>query len=401
MRSVLCLAVVTACLLAGVAPAAAQRMAPPSAGANQRAAADAEFNRARDFFDSWCKQAEEHHGRAPRDVSLTLRLADCRLLSGQLAEARALMERAEAEAGRAAVHQARVAATREAQRQARTTSSVRKPDEWSQACRHFEASLRFDVSPAAQLAVAACKLRRGELADARALLATSRADLSPAADDDELSAMQLGLADALLAEIDRLQPRLVMKLPPGFGGSIAVDERGAGEDEALLLDPGPHLVRATLRDGSTDERRVELGLGAARTVSIGHGRRPGRARRLAFWGLLGAGAASTIAAGISLVAMEREADRLRGPNPDYRPGDPTSDPRLCDRPGVFTLECEPGVDASSFTTRATLFQLTTAGALALFAGAAIVHFTAPQGERLHIAPAASGEAVGAVAAGRF
>ncbi len=377
-------------------------MQPPAAGANQRAAADAEFNRARDFFDSWCKQAEELSGRAPQDVALTLRLADCRLLSGQLEEARSLVERAEQRAGREAVHQARVAATLEAQRQARAApSNVRTPDEWSQACRHFEASLRFDVSTAAQLAVAACKLRRGELSDARALLATSRADLTPAAAQDEFAAMQLGLADALLAEIDRLQPRLVMKLPPGFGGSIAVDNRGAGEDEAVFLDPGTHSVRATLRDGSVDERRVDLGLGATRAVGISRGRRLGSSRRLAFWGLLGAGAASTVAAGISLFAMEKEADRLRGPNPTYRPDDPTSDARLCDRPGVFTLECEPGVDASGFRTRATLFQVSTVGAAALLAGASIVYFTAPTGERLRIAPAAASGAVGAVAAGSF
>jgi hypothetical protein len=402
MRSVLCLALAVACVAAGEAPGLAQPVPAPASRVRQRADADAEFNRARALFDGWCKQTEERHAAAPRDLPLTLRLADCRLLNGQLDEARRLLEEAEAASSREAVRKARVAATVAGRNEAKKEiESVRKADEWRQACHHFEASLRLEVSTAAQLAVAACQLRRGDLLAARQLLAACRAALSPTATSDELSAIQLSLADALVREVDHMQPRLVVQTPAGFGGSITIDDRAATDGEVVPVDPGDHSVRATLRDGYVDETSVDLGLSAARTVTIGHGRRLSGRRRLAFWGLVGASAGAAIGATLSLWAMEREADELRGPNPTYNPTDPTSKSRLCDRPGVFTLECEPGVDASRFESRATLFQVTAIGTAVLIAGAVVVHFTTPKGDLLRIAPAVDQDTIGATAAGHF
>jgi hypothetical protein len=394
MKPVLRLAVATACLMLCGAPVRAQPA--PASRVGQRAAADTEFNRARELFDSWCDQLDERHATSPRDVPLTLRLADCRLLNGQLDEAKRLVENIEVEAGRAALRKARVDATERARKEIKTEAkaeaeAVRNADKWHQACHHFEASLRLEISTAAQLAVAACQLRRGDLTAARQLLKDCRAALRPAASGDEFHAIQLRLADALVREVDRIQPRLVVQTPVGFAGAIAIDDRTAVDDEIVTLDPGGHTVRATLPDGYVDETRVDLGLGTARTVTIGLGRRHSGRRRLAFWGLLGVGAGSALG----------EADRLRGPNPLYNPAEPTSKRRLCDRPGVFTLECEPGVDASRFKTRATLFQVTSIGAGLLLAGAAVVHFTAPKGEALRIAPAVDHETIGASAAGRF
>lgn len=385
MKPVLALAVALGCFAAGPRPGRAQPTGAPPA---DKAAADLEFNRARQQFDAWCKQLDEAHARDPRDLRVTLRLADCRRLNGQLDEARKLLEAAESKLGGAAVAEAQRAADAELGRR----QEARGPEvQWAQACRHFEESLRLDVSIAAQLAVAACQLRRGDLGAARALLATCTSTLEPLATGDEFRAVQLRLARALAVEVDRVQPRLIVKTPAGFGGAIEIDDRAAAADAVVPLDPGAHTVRATLRDGRVEETIVELAPHTAHTVSITRGPHRSHGRKLAFWSLAGAGLAATATAGASLWAMEAEVDRLAEKPYGQR----------CSRPSSFTLECDPGVSTRSFKARATLFQISAIGAGVLLAGAAAVYFTAPRGERLRIAPALDHQTVGVAAAGHF
>lgn len=388
MKFAFALAALFACFATGVPAGHAQPGKPPADG-GAKAAADLEFNRARAKFDAWCKQLDDAHARDASELRVTLRLADCRRLNGQLAEAKQLLAEAEQQRGAAALAEAQRAVDAEIG----GPEPVSGPEvQWVEACRHFEESLRLDPSIAAQLAVAACQLRRGDLTAAREQLTSCTAALAPLAGSDEFRAVQLHLAEALTAEIDRLQPRLIVKTPAGFGGAIAIDDRAAPADAVVPVDPGAHRVRATLGNGRVEEATVEILPRAAHTVSITRGTHRSKNRQRAFWGLVGAGGVATLGAGLSFWAMESAVDTLENDRaPDQR----------CERISAFTLNCDPGVDAGFFKTRATLFQISAIGAGAFFAGAAVVYFTAPKHDRLLITPAVAAESVGVTAAGSF
>jgi hypothetical protein len=382
----LCLALAVVVLCAGLL-ASTSRAQPAASDGSTKAAADLAFNRARERFDAWCKQLDEAHHRDSRDLRVVLRLADCWRLNGQLDEAKQLLDDAERELGAAALERAQLAADAELGGPPATSG----PEvQWAEACRAFEESLRLDSSIAAQLAVAACHLRRGALAQAREQLTACTAALEPLASTDEFRRVQLRLAQALTAELERVQPRLLVSRPAGFSGSIAIDGNLA-EGEVVPVDPGAHTVRATLDDARVEEATIELSPRAAHTVTVTRGPQRSRRRQLVFWGLIGGGAVATLSAGLWLWGMQTTAAALADREPGNR----------CSREGAFTLECDPGVDASTFETRATLFQVSAIGGGALLAAAAVVHFTAPKGERLRITPAVGGQAVGVTAMGRF
>jgi hypothetical protein len=383
MKLALSLAAAVLCL-AATSPGRAQPKAEPR---TEKTNADLEFNRARGFFDAWCEKLELGHKRDPRDLRTTLRLADCRRLNGQLDEARLLIEEAENQFGIAALSDAQRADDAQL---GRAVPAGNPEQLWSQACEHFELSLRLEVSIAAQLAVAACHLRRGDLRAARALLATCIAALQPQAARDEFRSIQLRLARALTLEVERLQPRFIVKLPED-GGRIAINDRAARDNDIVRVDPGKHTVRATLRDGRVEQATVDLSPRATRLVTIGDGARFDRRRRLAFWGLAGGATAAAVTASLSLWAMEGASDDL------------TSAPlgRSCDRVGAFTLECDPGANTKSFAFRARLFQVTAIGATLLLGGAAAVYFTAPRSEQLRIAPTAGDKSIGLSATRAF
>ncbi len=380
MKLALSLAALAVCLASTSASLAQSRPAG-------RTNADLEFNRARGFFDAWCEKLEAGHKRDPRDLRITLRLADCRRLNGQLDAARTIIEDAENQFGLAAL----VDAQRADDAQLGRPISAGNPEElWNQACEHFELSLRLEASFAAQLAVAACQLRRGDLRDARQLLATTISTLQPVAGRDEFRSIQLRLARALTLEADRLQPRFIVKLP-GATGRVTIDNRAARDKAVVKVDPGSHTVRATLRDGRVEEAKIELAPRATRLISISSGAKFDSRRRLVFWSLTGAAAAAAVTASISLWAMEGASDDLTGA--------PLG--KSCDRVGAFSLECDPGANTKSFEFRARLFQITAVGAVALLGGAAAVYFTAPRSEQLRITPTAGDRAIGISAAGSF
>lgn len=386
MRSLFALAVIVVCTATGAPPAQAQPELP--ADGSPKEAADLEFNRAREKFEAWCQQLEAAHRDAPDELRLTLRLADCRRLGGQLAEAAQLLAEAVQRRGAAALAEAQRAADAEIGRPAPTSG----PEvQWAEACQHFEKSLRLDASIAAQLAVAACQLRRGELAAAREQLAACAAALAPLAGSDEFRAVQLKLAQTLLADVARLQPHIIVEARAGFGGAVAIDNRAIAAKDVVAVDPGAHRVRATLTGGRVEEATLELSARDVHTVSITRTVHRSERRQLAFWSLLGAAGVATLSAGVSLWLTQRAADDLEGGPPG----------RSCTRDSIFGLTCDLGVDASSFETRATLFQLSAVGAAALFGSAAIIYYTAPHRERLRVAPSVEPGAVGVSAAGRF
>lgn len=172
---------------------------------------------------------------------ITLRVADCKRLAGELARAEALVARAVSLANRPSgrkppkpVDVPRAAAlARIAQEQ------------WALACAQFSQSLRGDVTLEAARQVVTCQLARGELVDARALLAAVLPTLAgqPPAVFKRLQPM----INALSAEVDRQQPYLTIVEPPGASGgasTLTVDGVPAASGQVIPLDPGTHTVIA-------------------------------------------------------------------------------------------------------------------------------------------------------------
>lgn len=211
-----------------------------SLAAEQDKLAENEFATGSQYLQSGCAALERAITRPDAGPVHLARLAWCRRLSAQHAEADALWKtilelasekRTNAPAGRQA--------DRQIERELRVADETLR-----QACARFQASLDLDADLATELAVTACQLRAGKLRLARARIERALAPPSPlaAAKLDALGRAQAQLARALLADLEKLQPLLRIEPGDGFHGSITVNGVEVVANTFLALDPGRYIV---------------------------------------------------------------------------------------------------------------------------------------------------------------
>ncbi len=197
--------------------------------------AGAEFASGGALLTQGCQDIERTTNASSAGVMALTQLAWCRRLLGQHAAVDTLWNAVEA-----LLSAGRTSEATSAQLEARLRASG---ETLRQACAHFAASLELDVDLATELAVAACQLREHRLRAARLLLERT---LSPqgalAAPKDALGREQAELARGLLADVERLQPKLRVEPAPGFQGTITVNGVPIAPNTHLPLDPGRYVV---------------------------------------------------------------------------------------------------------------------------------------------------------------
>lgn len=239
------LAVVLAAGLGGASPRAnAQADAAPNP-------AEAAFQRGAALLAEHCQLARAAYERGDRRPSFLSLLADCYLIEADVWRAEALHDdarrlRSAAEAELLPPDAVDLAALRQS---------------WQDACAEFEQSLTLEPSAGAQLAVALCRIRSGKLATSRQLLDGMLPQLTAlAASGDAFHKNRLALAQALLAEIDRVQPRLTIEVTaPGEAAHAGL---------ALTLDGRPVPARAPQHLDAGTYQLAAAGAGAAADTTV-------------------------------------------------------------------------------------------------------------------------------------
>lgn len=193
--------------------------------------AGAEFSTGAELLQRACQDLERKQ-RTPQLSSQVLqRLALCKRLFAQHGEADALWKEL---AARPVGH---------APPQGESIALLDADEQMGKACRHFEASLALDFDLATELAVVGCQLRENKRSPVRARLERLLAPPSPLASPvDELGHTQAELARALLADLDRLQPRLRVEPAAGFRGKITVNGTAIAPSASVPIDPGHYII---------------------------------------------------------------------------------------------------------------------------------------------------------------
>jgi len=276
---------------------------------------------------------------------------------------------------------------------------------YPEACSAFEDSDKTDPGIGAKLNVARCYEEWGKLAtawrwynDAEQLAHTTKDDRAPR-------------IHALIAELDPSVPRLTIRVPPGARlAGIAVKLDGVDLDVSTLgserrVDPGPHQID-TVVDGENQTKVVPLERGGSSeiTLEVAAARKPtgeagpgisttqpdpARTRRLASYGVGGAGVLAVGIAGV--VALRARSDYHHAL--DVHCGGATD---LCDHEGL--------TQSHNARSRANIATVVTLGGLAAVAGGVYLYLTtphAPRGEHaLYLAPSVGGSS-GVVLGGAF
>ncbi len=288
-----CLALWLALLLGEPAIAAAQPATPNPA--------EAAFQRAATMLAEHCQLARAAYERGDRRPSFLGLLADCYLIEADVWRASALHEDA-----------ARLRGATDAELPppgAVDLSALRQS--WQSACSEFEQSLTLEPSAGAQLAVALCRIRGGKLVTSRQLLDGMLPQLTAlAAADDPFHKNRLALANALLAEIDRVQPRLTIEVTAAARVTLTLDGRPVPARAAQHLDAGSYQLAAA-GAGASAETTVTL---APNTHTVARleltPRRASRAYPLAALGLAGTSALALVAGGVAWWRAESLLDDL-------------------------------------------------------------------------------------------
>lgn len=241
-----------------IAAARAAAQAPsPAEELRRKAAAAAALKKGLELRTQACEQFAESLGYNGAQRAVLLRLADCKRLAGELTRAAALVEKATGTLR---------ATTKKTVDEPRAAALSRVADErWAAACNQFAQSLRGDVTLEAAEQVVTCQLARGELSEARALLAAvvpTLATLPP-----KLAKRQQPIVAALSSEVDRLQPYLTLVSRGGASEAFSVDGHPAASGQVLPLDPGEHTVVAHAPDRSSSFT-VTLQLSEKRVLSL-------------------------------------------------------------------------------------------------------------------------------------
>lgn len=294
-----CLLVALSATWLGASPAATAQPDAPNP-------AEAAFQRGTALLAEHCQAARAAYERGDRRPSLLSLAADCYLIEAEVWRAQALHDdarrlRGAAEAELPPPDAIDLAALHES---------------WRGACDEFEQSLTLEPSAGAQLAVALCRIRGGKLATSRQLLDGMLPQLTAlAAGGDAFHKNRLALAQALLAEIDRVQPSLTIEL-------AAPDDRAA-RDLALTLDGRPVATRAAqhLDAGTYQLGAAGAGASAETAVTLAPGthtvarleltpRRTHRGYTLAALGLAGASALAVVGGSVAWWRAEALLDDL-------------------------------------------------------------------------------------------
>lgn len=357
--------------------------------------ADDEFNAGRAAVKTWCEQLAAAQREHADDLVWTLRLAQCERINSGTETALALLAQATNRAGAEAVAKAQAIldAGLGAAAASAEPSHLEIEQHWAKACEHFQRSLELDPSPGTQLAVAMCHLRGGKLQLARVMVAAAHSALAPLDGDDAIHRAQLQHVRWLSAELERLQPSVLLRAHAGYRGTVRLAAKELAAGPPLLLDPGSYPVSAELHGTAgatqtltaTPGQRLELRIDEPRRILD-------TPRKLLVWGGLGVGAASAATAGIMYWRAQNKWSALE------RAG--------CKRSSSLggEVDCPAAVPTDqpdSYNRTIDVFQIGGAAALLLFTTSAVTYFTVPRTEALRIVPLAAGQRTGAALAGSF
>lgn len=320
--------------------------------------AEAAFQRAAALLEAHCQLARAAYERGDRRPSFLGLLADCYLIEADVWRAAALHEDA-----------ARLRSTADAELPppgAVDLAALRQS--WQSACFEFEESLSLEPSAGAQLAVALCRIRNGKLVTSRKLLDGMLPQLTAlAAAGDPFHKNRLALANALLAEIDRVQPRLTIEVAAAEPAELALtlDGRPVPARAPQHLDAGSYQLAAA-GAGASAETTITL---APNTHAVARleltPRRTPRGYRLAALGLAGTSALAFVAGGVAWWRAESLLDDLEASGGQERQ-------EGFDCPNARCREL-----ASDINTTRTLRGAAFAFGAAAAAGAVVVHLLTP------------------------
>lgn len=225
--------------------------------------ADAAFGRGNEVLTNRCAQIKAAYEREDRRPELIRELADCYLVEADLWRAEAM--RADADRLEAAAAAAPEAAPAEIEG-ALDLAVLRR--QWLEACGEFERSLELEPSAGAQIAVALCRLRQNKLASSRQLLEGMLPQMiARAGSGDAFDVNRLSLVQALLKEITRAQPRLLVRAAATPPPELSANGQPLSANEAHPLDAGTYRVTAR-RGGAGAETTVTLAPGRSYTLSL-------------------------------------------------------------------------------------------------------------------------------------
>lgn len=373
---------------AKLAPAAppAPPAPPADAPSISHDPADAAFRHGTSLLTERCQQLRGAYDLGDRRPELIRELSDCYLIEADLWRAEALR----ADADRLA---AAVAAGAEVAGSALDLAQVRQ--QLQAACREFERSLELEPSAGAQIAVALCRLRQDKLASSRQLLEGMLPQMiARAGSGDPFDVNRLSLVQALLKEIGRSQPRLVLRTSRAPAPELSIDGRAVSANQPHPLDAGTYRVTAR-RPSASAETTVTLEPRGAYTLTLDETAPPSTASwRLAKLTLGGAAAASAlVGAGAWAYAHSRLGDFEDA-------GGVEGDQLLCPA-GPERGSCLDAADDVNRWRSVRTVGLVAAGTLTV--AAVVVHFITPkpQPARLQWMPTVDREQLSLVVRGGF
>lgn len=391
-------------LLVAPSPAEAQRApkqppapAPAPTPAPAHDPADTAFRRATELLTGRCaalRAAYEHPQTPDRRPELIHELSDCYLIEADLWRADAM--RADAERLEAAA----AASGIPVEEPPGAVDLIALHRRWLEACAEFEKSLALEPSPGAQIAVALCRLRQDKLASGRQLLEGMLPQMiARAGSGDPFDKNRLELVQALLKEIGRAQPRLLLRVARAPAPELAINGQSAQPNQPQPLDAGTYRVtarRPAPRGAETSaETTITLEPGGSYTLSLHETPPPPIGHwRLATLGLGGAALAAGLVGGGAWWYAGQRLDDFRGA------GGVEGDRFLCNAQSDLDACRSAADDVNTWRTIRTA-ALLSAGSLA--AAALVVHFVTPEPKpaRLQWVPAADRQQLSLTIQGGF
>lgn len=371
------------------ATAAPTPLSPAPRSANPDPA-EAAFGRGTAILATRCQEIKAAYEREDRRPGLIRELADCYLIEADLWRAEAM--RADADRLEAA---------------AAAEPGPRPPDgedlidlavlrrQWQEACGEFERSLELEPSPGAQIAVALCRLRQDKLASSRQLLEGMLPQMiARAGSGDPFDVNRLSLVQAMLKEIGRAQPRLLLRASRTPQPELAANGRPLAANEAHPLDAGTYRVTAR-RAASIAETTVTLAPGGSYTLMLDEtSPEVSRNWRRATLTLAGSAAATALIGAGAWWYASRRLD-------DFESLGGTEGEKLVCNIGADNAACNDAADDVNLWRGVRTAGLVAAGALA---GAALIVYFAtpePQPARLQWIPAMDREQLSLAVRGGF